>query len=445
MIKANKVFWKDGMFMYPQHFQQQDFYYENLINNYQSLQPYPNWGILKLEIDESYLSLNKVLLRKCSGILPNGMFFDIPNRDNLPQPIEIPKGYNNKLVYLGIPINNNHRLNPIHVDKTGFRYYGEEEGLPDNNSDNEEKQNIALSKLNLNFFLEEEDSEQIIKLPLIKIISSDEGIKQESNYIPPCLRLHSSRVILGHINNIAGLLTNYLHTHSSIVGIAETDANRIYKVENLLILQTVSKYKALFDLLSHSTFLTPYHVFEHALCLIASLNIFTKESSAENLSLNYDHLAISQSFASLLKKITAIFHALDHSSSFKYELNNRGDGIYTGIMSQDTGSWQNVELILGLELKNNLEEIAKITSPIKVAAINDIDDIIRLKVSGINFDVLAIPPSYILNQKDTVYLKIEKTGKLWEQVTIHRNFAVYLGQKVNEVKKITLWINPLSQ
>jgi type VI secretion system protein ImpJ len=153
MTKANKVLWKDGMFMYPHHLQQQDHYYENLINHHQLLQPYPNWGILTLEIDETYFNLNKILLRRCSGILPNGMFFDIPNRDNFPTPIEIPKDYNNKLVYLGIPINHKQTLNHVRTEKPGFRYYGEEE-LVNSSFEDEENQNIIINKLNLNFFLE---------------------------------------------------------------------------------------------------------------------------------------------------------------------------------------------------------------------------------------------------------------------------------------------------
>ena len=71
----DKVIWSEGMFLRPQHFQQFERYIEDqAAARHRYLTPY-NWGITKLEIDSSLLSLGKVAVIYAEGVFPDGSMF----------------------------------------------------------------------------------------------------------------------------------------------------------------------------------------------------------------------------------------------------------------------------------------------------------------------------------------------------------------------------------
>lgn len=80
----SKVVWSEGMFLRPQHFQQQDRYLEAFIRqSCGSLHPYA-WGITELKLDREALALGKIAITMARGLLPDGTPFDIPDRDPPP-------------------------------------------------------------------------------------------------------------------------------------------------------------------------------------------------------------------------------------------------------------------------------------------------------------------------------------------------------------------------
>ena len=188
-MSMNKVIWKDGMFIYPQHFQQQDLYHTESLVNYHMLQPFHNWGILELEIDESYLNFNKIVLKKAIGVFPDGTYFDILS--NIPKAIDIPKDYTNKFIYIGVAIQDNY---------TSARYDNSEKEVPDIYSNLDEVSNVTIGKLNINIFLETQQLNNIISIPVIKIIDANERVNIDKNYIYPSLRCSSSHILNSYIN-----------------------------------------------------------------------------------------------------------------------------------------------------------------------------------------------------------------------------------------------------
>ena len=89
MSENNRVIWSEGLFLKPQHFQQQDRYLESYIEaRAGSLRNYP-WGFTELKLDNDLLSIGKLAIAKASGVFPDGTPFDIPNRDEAPEPLEL--------------------------------------------------------------------------------------------------------------------------------------------------------------------------------------------------------------------------------------------------------------------------------------------------------------------------------------------------------------------
>jgi type VI secretion system protein ImpJ len=63
----HKVVWQEGMLLRPQHFQQNDRYYDyQLKTRTQKLDSYA-WGFFELEIDRQFLNMGKLVVSKASG------------------------------------------------------------------------------------------------------------------------------------------------------------------------------------------------------------------------------------------------------------------------------------------------------------------------------------------------------------------------------------------
>ena len=85
----NKVVWTEGLFLQPQHLQQQERYFERLVRTSTGgLRPYA-WGLTQLELDTDLLTLGKFAIRSVAGLLPDGTPFSVPGDVDHPRPLEL--------------------------------------------------------------------------------------------------------------------------------------------------------------------------------------------------------------------------------------------------------------------------------------------------------------------------------------------------------------------
>ena len=445
MSKIDKVVWRDGTFIYPQHFQNQDLYYEGLLKNHHIIQPFENWGIIDIDIDESYFKLNKIVIKKCVGVFPDGTFFSIPNEDEIPVALEIPDGYDNKSVYLGLPIGNKCCLKkPENLKSAYNRYYPEECEIDDIHSEGGEK-SITVGKLNINLFLEGEYTDQIILIPILKVLYSNNGISIDHRYIPPFLRVKASNVLQGYLNEILGLLNQYIKMNEHLIG--ESVANQsVSRVENALILQTVSSYKYLLSLMSQDKFLTPQFFMEKMTSLIGALIVFTRGCFSNVNNIYYNHINLVESFEPLVNLLKIIFTELNTYISIQVILKIKENNIYEGDLS-NLASLEYFIFIIGIEFEDIASYSANnnILNSIKISGVSSIKHIISLQVAGLGFSLINVLPSYVVYNERTMYLKIQKNGKFWEEIEQNKNIALYLNEKVGKIVSVKLWMIPNEQ
>ena len=104
MTGKNKVIWSEGLFLKPQHFQQQERYIADLIDKRSRALHFYGWGILSLEIDTNQLGMGKFAISSARGVMPDGTPFNIPGDDAVPAAIDFKEGVVGKTVYLALPL-----------------------------------------------------------------------------------------------------------------------------------------------------------------------------------------------------------------------------------------------------------------------------------------------------------------------------------------------------
>ena len=72
----SKVVWSEGLFLRPQHFQQQDRHAEWFVEARTRALGGLFWGFTHLELDEAALGTGKIALVSARGVLPDGTPFE---------------------------------------------------------------------------------------------------------------------------------------------------------------------------------------------------------------------------------------------------------------------------------------------------------------------------------------------------------------------------------
>src|SRR5690606_23414474 len=86
MRQMQKVLWQKGVLLSPQHLPTQDRFLEDLIGFQLSSLAFCPWGFTRLEVDREALAGGTLAISAASGLMPDGLPFDIPAADAAPPP-----------------------------------------------------------------------------------------------------------------------------------------------------------------------------------------------------------------------------------------------------------------------------------------------------------------------------------------------------------------------
>ena len=105
MSAHNKVVWSEGLFLQPQHFQQQDRYLRALRRGALPGARFPTAGASpSSRSSATCCGIGKFGLRRAAGVFPDGTPFRMPDDDPLPEPIDIGAQTRDQIVYLAVPL-----------------------------------------------------------------------------------------------------------------------------------------------------------------------------------------------------------------------------------------------------------------------------------------------------------------------------------------------------
>ena len=117
MSGSNRVAWREGQFLRPQHFQQADRAIEaRLRARVDALRPYA-WGLNEIKLDEDLAGLGKFSVARARGVMPDGTPFSIPEDLPPPPPLDVPLDTRDATIFITLP-----------AAHSGSREYAEAEG-----------------------------------------------------------------------------------------------------------------------------------------------------------------------------------------------------------------------------------------------------------------------------------------------------------------------------
>lgn len=90
MTRHNKVMWTEGMFLQPQHFQQQERYFSRQLDARLACASLHPEGFMTLQIDQPALLQGQLALTGATGVMRDGLAFAMPDDEPAPPALDIP-------------------------------------------------------------------------------------------------------------------------------------------------------------------------------------------------------------------------------------------------------------------------------------------------------------------------------------------------------------------
>lgn len=440
MVMSNKVIWAEGLLLQPQHFQQQERYFEQLIKLKPSAYSGMEWGLTQLSIDQDALTQGLISLDSAQGLFADGCLFDAPYRDCCPIPLAINEDVANCIVYLALPLQQNGK-NDADFDTNEAkqnRYYIQDDDVLDNTTEKTDCAQVHIGKLVLRLVLATDDLTPFVTIPIAKIkeVRSNKHILLDHNFMPTCLQVQG-----------APLLSKWLHEcHDLLVSRADMLSARMTNIQqagtteiaDFLLLQTVNRYEPLFAHLCQDHLCHPEKLFLTLLQLMGELSTFTNDQRRPQCQPKYQHDNLWKSFADVFQTIKQALSMVLEQNATRIDLIERQFGIWVGEL-HDKDLLDDASFILAAVADVPSEDMRSVfPSHVKLAPVEQIRNLVSRALPGISISGVPVAPRQIPYHANYAYFSVDKKHVLWQALKQSAGLGVHIAGEYPGLK-LELW------
>ena len=425
----NKIIWSEGLFLRPQHLQQNDRYFESYVQGRcNGLRSYA-WGIRELAIDEGALSLGKVAINRLNAILPDGTPINIPYDDDPPVSLDISEDVRNKIIYLALPhkrtdatevesLQNQDSLARLHPMVTETR---------DSNAGMTEQVEVEVGKLRFRLMLEGQGLGQYTTLGLARIIESrsDKKVVLDQEYMPPTLDCRAVPRLYDFMKELVGLF----HQRGDALAGRVSDSGRggSAEIADFMLLQAVNRFEPLISHFASSQNLHPETFFQHAVAMAGELATFSSKTRRTLQFNTYNHDDLAATFAPVMAELRRALGMVMEQTAVSLQLQKHKYGIYVATIG-DRNLVQSAAFILAVHASITSDEIAsRFPAQVKAGPAEVISELVNLQLPGIRLRQLPVAPRQIPYHSGFSYFELDRCSELWKKMANTGGFAFHVG------------------
>lgn len=435
-----KVMWLEGMFLQPQHFQQQERYFERLI----AQQPFfmgPNqWGIREYQLDEQLLKLGKVALARASGVMPDGTLFDIPNEDHMPTAIDIPEGSHDVMVYLALPLR---KTGEIEVGETTNpqkmqRFFIEDSEVNDYYSGNEYSSKLKIGKLGLRLKLSSEDCQGYSCLALARIreIRSDQQVVLDEQFMPTCIDIQAVPGLAKFMHELLGLLKHRGEVLANRLNLPQQAGNA--ELSDYLFMQLINSYEPRCAYYLQKKAWHPESLYLFLIQMLGDMALVTRENKRPPTLPNYLHQDLCATFLPLFESLRQDFSTVMQQAAISLAFEKRERGIWVAAIP-DKELLVKAGFIMSVSAEMPLESIQQqFPSQVKIAPVEQIESLVSHAMPGIELLTVNHIPRQIPMRANCVYFALNQKSNYWRQLSRSGGMALHISGYFPKLR-LELW------
>jgi type VI secretion system protein ImpJ len=440
----SKVVWSEGLFLRPQHFQQQDRHTEWLVEaRTKSASPF-SWGFVQLDIDEAALNIGKIAIKSASGILPDGSPFEFPAAHMGPIALDFPSDVKDAIVCLALPMRRPlmpEFTDPAAIDSSAdplARFDVEDATLPDSATASAAAEVVQIGRPRLVLEAESRLSDAFVKIGVIRVVERkpDNSLLIDRGYIPPMLACSTSPQLGTMLREVQGLLNQ---RGDALAGrLTQAGAGGVSEIADFLFLMTVNRHQAVFDHLAQMSSLHPERLYTQLLELMGELATLTASNRRPPNMPTYKHDALQATFDPVIREVRRGLSAILEQNAIQIELQDHKQGRYVG-MIPDKGLLRQAGFVLAVNAQIPGETVrARFPTQAKLGPVEKIRELVNLQLPGIALRPLSVAPRQIPFHAGFTYFELDNTGDLWKQLDSSGGLGMYVSGDFPGLE-VSLW------
>ncbi len=430
MKLLSRVVWSEGMYLGPHHFQVQSRYFEDSIQFATSSLWFAGYGLAGLQLDEDALHNGTVNLLHARGIFADGLIFNMPESDVLPEPRAVadlfPPTRDGVTVLLAIPPRKpngfNCALEPDHG--ADARFLAEARVLHDENTGADER-SVRLGRKNLRLLLDTEPAGDLLTLPVARVVRDGSGhFAYDANFVPPVVQTGASVRLMVLVRRLIEILDEKSASITRSAGKGGLEFST-REIANFWLLHAINSALAPLRHLVTSKRGHPEELFLELSRLAGALCTFALDSHPRELPL-YDHQNLSECFGLLDAHIRAHLETIIPTNCLSIPLHAAGDYFWEGEIT-DQRCLGRSRWVLAIRVNvGEAELMAKTPQLVKVCTPPFVRELVKRALPGLALTHLSVPPQAISTRVETQYFGISRTGPCWDHMAQTRQIGVYI-------------------
>jgi len=436
MKSLQRVVWSEGMFMSPQHLQQQDAYHEAVLEARLGALSPDHWGVVSLELNQEALSAGQVQFQEFFGILPDGLALKFERgHPEAPaaRPVEEHLGQGKRAldVFIGVPKEREglESYTNGEAPSTIARFGMATRQVPDLLAATSLVP-VAFAQRNVRLLFGNEPRDDFECLKVAEVTRDSLGaLKFEESYVPPCLRISASPFVMDGVRKVLRLMIakqreladTRSHRDASSLEFTSSDVTRYLQLHAL---------NGCIPVLNHLAEAGDMHPHLAYLALLQAAGQLTSFSAdGDPLALpKYVFTQLGTTFGELFNRLNLLLRSVALEQCISVPLETRPGGLHVGKLEDQRLANCN-QFILTVKSELSEQQVAEQLPRLsKIASVNEISRIVQAAAPGVPLQATFRPPPEVPVRPGVVYFSLATQDGYWKNAMRDRAVALFLPQ-----------------
>lgn len=435
----SKVLWGEGLFLRPQHFQQQDRYHEARLNQTASaLHPYA-WGVRRMSVDQDALRNDILRLEQLSLLFPDGELYRAPEGEALPLQVrlaDLPHSVQTVTYHAALPSLKAYGENCASGEEAGDLRFARLERETRDLYTQAADAPVTFLRTSLRLVADSEALDAYESFPLLRLRRiATGGFELDPSFMPPCIAVDAVPALA---TMLARLMEKLLAKVNALYGHLREPSRNVVEIRggdmsSFWLLHTASMgYAELSHYLNHRD-LHPERLFSALLRLAGGLMTYSRSIRLEDLPA-YVHADPGPQFARLDGIIRELLDTVISSRYFTIALRHERSSYWTGVLDSGKINGQTTLYLAVSADMPALRLVEIVPLQFKAGAPEDVDKFVLSALPGVKLVHAPQVPAAIPVRPDTYYFMLENRGVLYDTMLKAQAISVYVPNGIRELK-----------
>jgi type VI secretion system protein ImpJ len=424
------VIWSEGLFLRPQHFQQQQRHVEHYIEQRAGAVRRNAWGFLELQVDRDLLAIGKFALRRALGVFPDGTPFRLPDDDPLPAPVEVGPQARDSIVYLGIPVR---RTGALEVERgtaagTPTRFVIREYESRDITTESSELVPLEVSALRTQILLQGSALDEFVSVPVARIIEcrSDRQVVLDEGFMPTVLDIGACLPLARFSSELLGMVRQRADELARVVGNAQHGG--VSDVGQFLQLQAFNRHELLLQHLVRQHPVHPEELYQLLFNITGDLCTISSATRRPPSLPEYVHATLQPTFEPLIQALRGYLDSRPPNAVVSIALERKQASAYLAVI-RDTSLFDSAQFVIAAKAQIQSESLRRqFPALVKLAPAPHLARYVEALLPGIGLQPMTSVPNVLPYLAGYEYFRLDSTHASWSDLKTAGALGMFVGQ-----------------